>query len=313
MMATVIVIQPPGENLVQGDLLSTVLLPLSLAIIMFSLGLGLTPTDFSRIVRQPRALLIGVLCHFILLPLVCFAMIKVSGMAGVFAVGFMILAACPTGTTSNLLTYLARGDVALALSFTAVASVLTIFTLPLIVAFALGHFAGAVQTVQVPAGMMMGQIFIMLGLPVALGMLVRYRWTARALRIEPVATRIATVLFVVIVLGAVLKNWAALRDNFSTLAPFAITLNLLMLAVGFGMARLARLSQRQSVTLGIETSVQNATLALVIASTVLKQDQMAVPGALYGVLMYAGGLLFAWLMRRQAAGAVGNPAAETLR
>ena len=284
----------------QGDLFSSVLLPLSLALIMFSLGLGLTPTDFGRIVRQPRALLVGVVCHFILLPLVCFAMIKVSGMAGVFAVGFMILAASPTGTTSNLLTYLARGDVALALSFTAVASVLTIFTLPLIVAFALDHFAGSAQTVRAPAGMMMAQIFIMLGLPVAIGMFVRHRWTARALRIEPVATRIATVLFIIIVLGAVSKNWAALRDNFGTLAPFAISLNLLMLAIGFGVARLARLSRQQSVTLGIETSVQNATLAMVIASTVLKQDQMAVPGALYGVLMYAGGLLFAWLMRRQA-------------
>lgn len=284
----------------QGDLFSSVLLPLSLALIMFSLGLGLTPADFGRIVRQPRALLVGVVCHFILLPLVCFAMIKVSGMAGVFAVGFMILAASPTGTTSNLLTYLARGDVALALSFTAVASVLTIFTLPLIVAFALDHFAGSAQTVRAPAGLMMGQIFVMLGLPVAIGMFVRHRWTAGALRMEPVATRIATVLFIIIVLGAVSKNWVALRDNFGTLAPFAISLNLLMLAIGFGVARLARLSRQQSVTLGIETSVQNATLAMVIASTVLKQDQMAVPGALYGVLMYAGGLLFAWLMRRQA-------------
>lgn len=284
----------------QGDLFSSVLLPLSLALIMFSLGLGLTPGDFGRIVRQPRALLVGVVCHFILLPLVCFAMIKLSGMAGVFAVGFMILAASPTGTTSNLLTYLARGDVALALSFTAVASVLTIFTLPLIVAFALDHFAGSAQTVRAPAGMMMGQIFVMLGLPVAIGMFVRHRWTARALRMEPVATRIATVLFIIIVLGAVSKNWVALRDNFGTLAPFAISLNLLMLAIGFGVARLSRLSRQQSVTLGIETSVQNATLAMVIASTVLKQDQMAVPGALYGVLMYAGGLLFAWLMRRQA-------------
>jgi BASS family bile acid:Na+ symporter len=288
------------EKRVQGDLFSSLLLPLSLALIMFSLGLGLTPADFGRIVRQPRALLVGVVCHFILLPLVCFAMIKVSGMAGVFAVGFMILAASPTGTTSNLLTYLARGDVALALSFTAVASVLTIFTLPLIVAFALDHFAGSAQTVRAPAGMMMAQIFIMLGLPVAIGMFVRHQWTARALRIEPVATKIATVLFIIIVLGAVSKNWAALRDNFGTLAPFAISLNLLMLAIGFGVARLARLSRQQSVTLGIETSVQNATLAMVIASTVLKQDQMAVPGALYGVLMYAGGLLFAWLMRRQA-------------
>lgn len=284
----------------QGDLLSSLLLPLSLALIMFSLGQGLTPADFSRIVRQPRALLVGVLCHFVLLPMVCFAMIMMSGMASAFAVGFMILAACPTGTTSNLLTYLARGDVALALSFTAVASVLTIFTLPLIVAFALDHFVGAAQAVSAPAGMMMGQIFVMLGLPVAAGMWVRHRWTAAALRMEPMATRVATVLFVIIVLGAVLKNWAVLRDNFSTLAPFAIALNLLMLAIGFGMARLARLSRQQSVTLGIETSVQNATLALVIASTVLKQDQMAVPGALYGVLMYAGGLLFAWLMRRRS-------------
>jgi len=274
---------------------------------MFSLGLGLTPADFVRIVRQPRALLVGVICHFILLPLVCFAMIKVSGMAGVFAVGFMILAASPTGTTSNLLTYLARGDVALALSFTAVASVVTIFTLPLIVSFALDHFAGAAQTVRAPAGMMMGQIFVMLGLPVALGMFVRHQWTARALRMEPTATRIATVLFIVIVLGAVAKNWTVLRDNFGTLAPFAIALNLLMLAIGFGMARLARLARQQSVTLGIETSVQNATLAMVIASTVLKQDQMAVPGALYGVLMYAGGLLFAWLMRRQALKATAAP------
>lgn len=294
----------------QGDLFSSVLLPLSLALIMFSLGLGLTPGDFGRIVRQPRALLVGVVCHFILLPLVCFAMIKLSGMAGVFAVGFMILAASPTGTTSNLLTYLARGDVALALSFTAVASVLTIFTLPLIVAFALDHFAGSAQTVRAPAGMMMGQIFVMLGLPVAIGMFVRHRWTARALRMEPVATRIATVLFIIIVLGAVSKNWVALRDNFGTLAPFAISLNLLMLAIGFGVARLARLSRQQSVTLGIETSVQNATLAMVIASTVLKQDQMAVPGALYGVLMYAGGLLFAWLMRRQARTVAEAPEAD---
>ena len=108
----------------------------------------------------------------------------------------------------------------------------------------------------------------------------------------------ATVLFVLIVVLAVLKNWALLRDNFSTLAPFALLLNLSMLAVGFAVARAVRLSRSQSVTLGIETAVQNAALALVIASTVLKDDAMAIPGALYGVLMYAGGLLFALAMRR---------------
>ena len=282
----------------QGDLVSTILLPASLAFIMFSLGLGLTLPDFARIVRQPRALLVGVLCHFVLLPLVCFVMVKLAGISGAFAIGFMILASCPTGSTSNLLTYIARGDVALALSFTAVASVLTILTLPLIVSFSLQHFLGTSQAVSAPVGSMMGQIFLMMGLPVALGMTVRRQWVACALRMEPKATKLATVLFVLIVIAAAARNWTVLRENFATLAPFAIGLNITMLLCGFIVAWMARLSWRQSVTLGIETAVQNAALALVIASTVLKQDTMAIPGALYGVLMYVGGLIFAFGMRR---------------
>lgn len=282
----------------QGDIVSGVLLPLILAFIMFSLGLGLTVGDFRRILGQPRALLVGVVCHFVLLPLVCYLMLQAMGITGVFAVGFMILAACPTGTTSNLLTYLARGDVALALSFTAVASVATIFTLPLIVTWALGHFLGAARAVDVPVGLMMGQVAFVLGLPVSLGMAARHRWSHWALRFEPRATRVATVLFALIVVLAVVKNWPLLRDNFTSLAPFAVVLNVTMLCIGFGVAWAARLSYRQSVTLGIETAVQNAALALVIASTVLKKDAMAIPGALYGVLMYAGGLVFALAMRR---------------
>jgi len=284
-----------------GDIVTSILLPAILAFIMFSLGLGLTVADFVRIVRQPRALLVGVLCHFVLLPLACFILIKLVGLSGTFAIGFMILAACPTGTTSNLLTYIARGDVALAVSFTAVASVATIFTLPPIVIWSMQHFGGNAQAVNVPVGLMMGQIFLMLGVPVGLGMLVRNRWPAGALRWEPRATRVAAVLFILIVLGAVAKNWALLVENAGSLAGFAILLNLLMLACGFLAARLARLSRAQSVTLGIETAVQNATLAIVIASTVLQDDALAVPGGLYGVLMYAGGLLFAFGMRRLTA------------
>ncbi|WP_341909505.1 bile acid:sodium symporter family protein [Ferrovibrio terrae] len=281
-----------------GDIVTGILLPAILAFIMFTLGLGLTLADFVRIVRQPRALLVGVLCHFILLPVICFLLIKAFGLSGTFAIGFMILAACPTGTTSNLLTYIARGDVALAVSFTAVASVATIFTLPPIVIWSMQHFSGAAQTVSVPVGLMMGQIFLMLGVPVGLGMLVRHRWSAGALRWEPRATRLAAILFILIVLGAVAKNWALLRDNLGSLAGFALTLNLVMLACGFAVAGLAKLSRRQSVTLGIETAIQNATLAIVIASTVLQDDALAIPGGLYGVLMYAGGLVFAFGMRR---------------
>lgn len=282
----------------QGDFASSVLLPGILVFVMFSLGLGLRIEDFARIVRQPTALLIGMLCHFVLLPLVCFAMLKTFGLTGAFAVGFMILAACPTGSTSNLLTYLARGDVALALSFTAVASVLTVVTLPVVVSWSLAHFLGASQTVAVPIGAMMVQVLMLVGLPVALGMAVRHRWPDRALRFEPIATKISTLLFVLIVIVALAKNWNILKEHFWTLAPFAIGLNLLMLAIGFGTARLARLSRRQSITLGIEASIQNATLAFVIASSVLGNNTMLIPGAIYGVLMYAGGLLFAAIARR---------------
>lgn len=295
----------------QGDIVSGLLLPLILAFIMFSLGLGLTPGDFRRILAQPRALLVGVACHFVLLPLACWLMLTTLGIGGVFAVGFMILAACPTGSTSNLLTYLARGDVALALSFTAVASVFTIFTLPLIVTWALGHFLGAARAVDVPVGLMMGQVALVMGVPVSLGMLARHRFTAWALRFEPRATRVATLLFVLIVVLAVVKNWALLRANFGSLAPFALVLNVGMLALGFAVAWAARLSYRQSVTLGIESAVQNAALALVIASTVLEDDAMAIPGAIYGVLMYAGGLVFALVMRRFGRGRAQPAAIET--
>ena len=247
------------------DLASTLLLPASLAFIMFSLGLGLTGADFVRILRQPRALLVGVLCHFILLPLVCYALVQAAGITGAFAVGFMILASCPTGTTSNLLTYLARGDVALALSFTAVASVMTIFTLPLIVSWSLAHFAGASQEVAVPVGLMMVNVFAMMGLPVSLGMALRAWRGALAKKLEPLLTKISTLLFVVVVAVAVVKNWALVQDHFMTLAPVALVLNLSMLAGGFFVAWLARLPRQQAVTLGIETAVQNATLALVIS------------------------------------------------
>lgn len=282
----------------QGDFVTGVLLPLILAFIMYALGLGLTHWDFRRIVQQPRALIVGVLSQFLLLPVLCYLLLQAFGMTGVFAVGFMILAACPTGTTSNLLTYLARGDVALALSFTAVASVLTIVTLPLITAWSLNHFMGAAQEVAVPVGDMMAQVFVVVGLPVLLGMLTRHFKPVLAQRWEPRATRVATVLFVLVVVAAVAKNWGLLVQHFSSLAVFAVVLNVLAMVGGFVAAWVSRLSRSQSVTVAIETGVQNATLALMIGSSVLGNDALGLPGAIYGVMMYAGGIAFAFWVRR---------------
>ncbi len=282
----------------QGDILSSIVLPLGLAFIMFTLGAGLAPVDFKRVFLHPRAFAVGVLCHFVLLPLVAYGVVQVFGITGAMAVGFMIIAACPTGTTSNILTYHARADVALALSFTAVAGVVAIFTVPLILRWSLAHFMGASQQIAFPYGMVMGQIFMILGLPVALGMLLRrqapvftHQWHSRM-------GLLATVLFAVIVVAAVAKNWAIFQANAVTLAPQVLAINFAMLLLGFGLSKLARVPLRQAATVAIESSVQNGTLAIVIASTILMNDTMMLPAAVYSIVMYFSGIVFVLVVRR---------------
>lgn len=282
----------------QGDFVSTVLLPLGLAFIMFSLGVGLTAADFRRVFRFPRAFAIGVLCHFILLPLVGFAVVKLFGVTGALAVGFMIVAACPTGTTSNLLTYYARGDVALALSFTAVAGIVSIVTVPLLLGWSLQHFMGASRQVDFPVGQVMTQILVIMGLPVAAGMALRAKAPVFAVRWQKTLGTVSAIVFALIVAAALARNWALFKDSTGTLAPLVFSINATMLLIGFGLAKLAKVNLRQAVTVGIESSVQNATLAIVISSSILKDDVMMLPGAVYGVLMYATGIAFVFAVRR---------------
>lgn len=282
----------------QGEFVSTVLLPLGLAFIMFSLGVGLTAADFKRVFRYPRAFAIGVLCHFILLPLVGFAVVKLFGVTGALAVGFMIIAACPTGTTSNLLTYYARGDVALALSFTAVAGLVSIVSVPLILGWSLQHFLGAARQVDFPVGMVMTQILLLIGVPVVAGMQLRAKAPVFAVRWQKTLGTVSAIVFTLIVAAAIARNWALFKEQTGTLAPLVFSINITLLLIGFGLARLAKVDMRQSVTVGIESSVQNATLAIVISSSILKDDVMMLPGAVYGVLMYVTGIAFVFVMRR---------------
>jgi bile acid:Na+ symporter, BASS family len=285
----------------QGDLVTSVGLPAGLMLIMFSLGVGLVVEDFRRVFAYPRAFLVGVLCHFILLPLVAFVMVKAWGFTGAIAAGFMVLAACPTGTTSNLLTLYARGDVALALSFTAFAGVVSIVTVPFIVGFALGHFMGAERKVPFPVGATMLQIFVILGLPVMLGMLLRARAKALADRIQKPLGLIALVVFVLIVAAAIAKHFALFRENTAALAPPLAAIMVVMLAAAYAISRAAGVKKRQAVTVAIESSIQNVTLALVISSTILRDNVMMLPATIYGVLMYGVAALFVLVARRLVA------------
>jgi BASS family bile acid:Na+ symporter len=285
----------------QGDLITQVGLPAGLMLIMFSLGVGLVVADFRRVFAYPRAFLVGVLCHFILLPLVAFLAMKAWGFTGAIAAGFMILAACPTGTTSNLLTLYARGDVALALSFTAFAGIVSIVTVPFIVGFALEHFMGAERQVAFPVGATMLQIFVILGLPVMLGMLLRARAPAFADRIQKPLSLVALIVFVLIVFAAIAKHYALFRENTAALAPPIVVIMAVMLALGYGLSRAAGVERRQAVTVAIESSIQNVTLALVIASTILGDNVMMLPATIYGVLMYVIAALFVLISRRVVA------------
>lgn len=285
----------------QADPLAQVLLPAALMFIMFSLGVGLTAGDFKRVFASPRAFLVGIACHFILLPLVAFALVKAFGFTGSLAVGFMILSACPTGTTSNILTYYAKGDVALALSFTAFAGLVSILTVPFLVGFSVRHFAGAEAQVSLPAGPMMVQIFLVMGLPVLSGMLLRAYAPAFAQRWQPALGKAALAVFLVIVAIVVTRSWKLFRDYTLVIAPLSVVLMALMLAIAYGLSRAVQVPVRQAVTVAIESSIQNVTLALVIASTLLKDDLASVPGAIYGIVMYVVMAAFVVIARRLAA------------
>lgn len=282
----------------QADWVVQAALPAGLMFIMFTLGSGLTLADFRRVFTNPRAFLVGAFCHFVLLPLVGFAVVKAFGVTGALAVGFMIVAACPTGTTSNLLTYFARGDVALALSFTAFAGLVSIVTVPLIVAAAIAHFLGAERQVAFPATATMGQIFLVMGVPVIVGMMVRARWPDLAQRWQGRLGALSAVAFVLIVAASIFRNAALFTAHTATFAPMVFTINVVMLAAGYGLARAARVPRDQAITVAIESAVQNAALAIVIGASLLRNEEMMLPGAIYGVLMYVTGIAFVFVGRR---------------
>lgn len=284
-----------------GILLS-VFLPLSLAIIMLSLGLGLTLGDFKRVLVRPKAFSIGVIGQVVLLPAVALALIWAFGLSGELAVGMFILSLCPGGVTSNILSKLANGDVALSVSLTGVISLLSILTVPVLLAFAVTYFMGT-SAPQVNILETALQMFSIVAVPVGLGVAIRHFATAFAERIEPVFSRIATVLFIVIVVGALAANWNIFIENLASLGPALIALNIVLLIVGGGVARLSGLDQKSVKTVAIETGIQNATLGILVGSLIAGSADgltaYSLPSGVYGITMYLVTIPFVlWVARR---------------
>jgi BASS family bile acid:Na+ symporter len=278
--------------------LTTVLLPLALALVMFGLGLSLTVADFARVGRHPKAVAIALVLQLFLLPAACFALVLLFDLPPLLAVGLMLLAASPGGTTANLFSHLFRGDVALNISLTAINSIIAVLTLPVITNLAIDYFdpedGGSL-------GLQFGrtlQVFAVVLVPVVLGMLVRRRAPEFAERTDkPVRIASAVVLALVIV-GTIVAERENITGYISEVGLPALLFCLASLTVGFLVPRLLGVVRRQAIASAFEIGVHNGTLAIAVAISVLDSPALAVPAAVYSVIMFPAAALFGWAITR---------------
>jgi BASS family bile acid:Na+ symporter len=280
---------------VTADPLLTLFLPIALGIIMLGLGLSLTLADFARVVKFPKPVLIGLSCQLLLLPVVCFFLAKAFGLAPALAVGLMLLAASPGGTTANLYSHLAHGDVALNITLTAVNSVIAVLTMPLIVNLSLAYFMEGDQALPLQFTKVVQVFVIVLG-PVAIGIWIRSHFPGFAERMEKPVKIISALFLLIIIILAVVKDWQTFVDYAPLVGGAALAFNLISLAVGYWVPRLCKLSLRQSIAIGMEIGIHNGTLAIALALSpmLLNNATMSIPAAIYSIIMFFTAAAFGW-------------------
>lgn len=285
------------------SLATEVLLPLGLAVIMVSLGLTLTTADFERVLTAPRGVAIGLANLLLVSPLLAFAAAEAFGLDPVLAVGLVLLGASPGGTLANLLTHLARGEVALSITMSAVSSVMAVVTMPLFLALAIVFFDASFADDSVSMLGVVAKVFAITIVPLSLGMVYRARRPERAVALEPKLKRASMAAFVFIVAGAVASEFGRVAESIVRVAPAAVALNISAMSFSFTVARLARLSDRQSTAIAMELGVHNSTLTIAVATTIA--PELAIPGAVYSVFMFVTAGSFAWVMSRRNAATAG--------
>lgn len=280
------------------NILTQVFLPLALAIIMFSMGLGLTINDFKQVVLKPRAFALGLVCQFLTLPLIAWGTAELFGLSGELAVGLMIIAVCPGGVTSNVYAKLSDGDVALSIALTAVTSLASVLTIPFIVNWSLSYYMGADSTVTMPIFESIIGIFIITSLPVLAGLWLNHTKPLLASKLEKKFSKVAVALFVLIVLAAVLKERANFVPFMKMSGGATLFLNLATMVGAYTFAQLVRVPSSQMKTIVLECGIQNGTLAIMIAATFLNNQAMAIPGAIYSLQMFATGAIVIFLAKK---------------
>ena len=280
------------------NIVTDVILPLALAFIMFVLGLGLTGSDFLRVVKQPRDFFVGAFSQIILLPIIAFILVKIWPIAPELAIGVMIIAAAPGGVTSNLLTSFAKGDVALSISLTAIISLLSVITIPFIVLTSVGLLNDLNITQDISLFSMSRDMFLIVTVPVILGMLIRRVASGAALKFEPIAKKISIVLFVLVLLGAIAAERENVISYFAQAGLITLVLNVVMMLVAYYVAKLFASGMKQKKCITIECGLQNGTLAIFVATSIFGGGMYVIPAATYSLIMFLTSLIFVYLVRK---------------
>lgn len=273
---------------VNADLIKSLMLPAALAFIMLGMGMSLTLSDFKRVFVSPKAKLVGLFCQLLALPALAFGIALALRLPGDLAVGLMLVAACPGGPTSNIISHLSRGDTALSVSLTAVSSMVTVFSIPLIVGVSIRHFLGETATLVLPFWKTVSQLLVVTILPVVLGMWVNALRPALCRRMASPFNAISIAFLVLVIVVAVARE-NELGRQFLLAGPAAVMLNLASMVLGFAVAAWFGLALPQRITISIEVGIQNGTLALAIALAMLESPRIAMPAVVYSLIMFASG------------------------
>ena len=278
-------------------ILTDIFLPLALAFIMFALGLGLTGADFLRVAKQPKDFFVGAISQVILLPIIAFVLVKLWPISPELAVGVMIIAAAPGGVTSNILTSFAKGDVALSISLTAIISLLSVITIPFIVVLSLSLLGVENISKDISLVSMALNMFLIVTVPVILGMLFRKFASNAAIKFESVAKKVSAVLFVIVLLGAILAEKENIVSYFAQAGLITLILNVVMMIVAFYVAQIMGTGIAQKKCIAIECGLQNGTLAIFVATTLFGGGMYVVPAATYSLIMFLTSLVFVFIVR----------------
>ena len=285
--------------MVEGNLITLVALPLGLAFIMVSLGLGLTPDDFRRVVQRPRGVAIGMFNLLLVAPLLAFGIAELCDLPPELAVGLVLLGAAPGGTMANLMTHLAKGETALSVTLTGMSSAFAVVTVPVYLTVSTNHFGVTDIDTNIDMLPVAARVLVITLLPLAIGMLLRSRKTEWAIRNEPIFKRVSIGLFIVIVGSAIASEWGRVTGYLGDVIVAVILLNVAAMSLSFLFARAARLNEASATAIALELGLHNATLAIAVGSAV--SSEMTVPAAVYGLFMWVTGGLFAWVMSKRNA------------